>query len=90
MRTVFTSHGHDSCSVRYQNRLTNLIENRTFIREGHYVFEIGFNGYEVQLCKGLSISGITLMTDESIDLIDIIRKEYTLLRRIETRILKRF
>lgn len=90
MRTVFTSHGHDSCSVRYQDRVMDSIVSRAFIRKGHYVFEVGFNGYERHLCKGLCITGIALMVDESVDLIDIIRKEYRLLKRIQTRILKRF
>ena len=88
MKTKFTSHGNDACSIRYQDRLTDLIENRTFIRKGHYVFEIGFNGYERQLCKGLSISGITLMVDESVDLIDVIRKEYKTFKREQSKILR--
>ena len=88
MRTVFTSHGHDSCSVVYEDRLTDLIEGRTFIRKGHYVFEIGFNGYERQLCKGLALSGITLMVDESVDLIDVIRKEYKIFKREQSKTLR--
>ena len=88
MRTKFTSHGNDACSVRYQNKLTDLLEARTFIRRGHYVFEIGFNGYERQLCKGLSICGITLMVDDSVDLIDVIRKEYKIFKREQSKILR--
>lgn len=89
MRTRFTSHGNDACSVKYQDRLTDIIENRTFVRHGHYVLEIGFNGYEVQLCKGLSLSGITLMSmDDSVDLIDVIRKEYKIFRREQSKILR--
>ena len=88
MKTRFTSHGNDACSIRYQDRLTDLIENRTFIRKGHYVFEIGFNGYERQLCKGLALSGITLMVDESVDLIDVIRKEYKTFKREQSKILR--
>jgi hypothetical protein len=76
MKTIVTSHGHNSCSIKYQDKLTDLIENRTFARKGSYVFEIGFNGYERQLCKNLALSGVTLMSDPEIDLIDIIRKEY--------------
>ena len=77
MRTVFTSHGHNSVTIKYLDKVFDLIENRTFIRRGHYVFELlGFNGAEKQLCKGLQHNGVTLMCDESIDLIDIIRKEY--------------
>jgi DNA polymerase III epsilon subunit-like protein len=76
MKTIFTSHGNDSCSIKYQDRLTDLIENRTFAKKGHYVFEIGFDGYERQLCKNLELSGVTLLCDPKIDLIDIIRKEY--------------
>ena len=88
MRTKFTEHSSDSCSVRYQDKLTDLLEARTFIRDGHYVLEIGFNGYEVQLCKGLSISGITLMIDDSVDLIDVIRKQYKIFRREQSKILR--
>jgi hypothetical protein len=89
MRTVFTSHGHDSCSVVYEDRLTDLLEDRAFIRKGHYVFEIGFDGYERQLCKGLALSGITLMSmDDSVDLIDIIRKEYKIFKREQSKFLR--
>ena len=88
MKTKFTSHGNDACSVRYQNKLTDLLEARTFIRRGHYVLEIGFNGYERQLCKALSICGITLMVDDSVDLIDVIRKEYKILRRQQSKYLR--
>ena len=77
MKTVFTSHGHNSASIKYLDKVFDLIENRTFIRRGHYVFEIkGFNNVERQLCKNLEISGITLLRDPAIDLIDIIRLEY--------------
>jgi hypothetical protein len=77
MKTVFTSHGHNLASIKYLDKVFDLIENRTFIRRGHYVFELlGFNGAERQLCRGLQHDGITLMCDQSIDLIDIIRKEY--------------
>ena len=88
MRTKFTSHGNDACSVRYQDGLTDLIENRTFAKHGHYVFEIGFNGYERQVCKGLVHDGITLMCDESVDLIDVIRKEYKSLKYQQTKFLR--
>lgn len=89
MRTKFTSHGNDACSVRYQDGLTDIVENRTFIRQGHYVLEIGFNGYECQLCKGLALSGITLMVmDESVDLIDVIRREYKILKRQQYKYLR--
>ena len=81
MKTVFTSHGHDSVSIKYLDQLTDLVTNRTFIRRKNYVFEIiDFKGTERQICKGLNMSGITLMCDSSIDLIDIIRKEYRKLR----------
>ena len=80
MKTVFTSHGHDWCFIKYKDRLTDLIESRTFARKGHYVFEIGFNNYERQLCKNLELSGVTLMCDPKIDLIDVIRKEYKSLK----------
>ena len=77
MKTVFTSHDHDSCTIKYLDKDFNIIENRTFIRRGHYIFEIiGFNEVERQLCKNLSISGVTLLCDPSIDLIDVIRLEY--------------
>ena len=80
MKTVFTSHGHDSCSIKYLDKVFDLIENRTFIRRGHYVFEIiGLNGAERQLCRNLAMSGITLICDTDIDLIDIIRREYKFL-----------
>ena len=88
MRAVFTQHSKDICSIRYQDRLTDLLEARTFMRDGHYVLEIGFNGYEVQLCKGLALSGITLMVDESVDLIDVIRKEYKIFRYQQTKFLR--
>ena len=88
MRTKFTSHSNDACSVRYQDKLTDLLENRTFVRDGHYVFEIGFNGYKRQLCKGLSICGITLMVDDSVDLIDVIRKEYKIFKGEQSKILR--
>ena len=88
MRTKFTSHSNDACSVRYQDKLTDLLEARTFIRRGHYVLEIGFNGYERQLCKALSICGITLMVDDSVDLIDVIRKEYKIFKREQSKILR--
>jgi len=88
MKTVFTSHGHDSCSVKYLDKVFDLIENRTFIRRGHYVFEIiGLNGAERQLCRNLAMSGITLICDPAIDLIDIIRLEY---RKFQTQQLKTF
>ena len=81
MKTVFTSHGHDSVSIKYLDQLTDLVTNRTFIRRKNYVFEIiDFKGTERQICKSLNMSGITLMCDSSIDLIDIIRKEYRKLR----------
>ena len=89
MRTKFTSHGNDACSVRYQDGLTDLIENRTFAKHGHYVFEIGFNGYERQVCKGLVHDGITLMCNESVDLIDVIRKEYKSFKYQQTKFLRR-
>ena len=89
MRTKFTSHGNDACSVRYQDGLTDLIENRTFAKHGHYVFEIGFNGYERQVCKGLVHDGITLMCGESVDLIDVIRKEYKSFKYQQTKFLSR-
>jgi hypothetical protein len=77
MKTVFTSHGHNSVSIKYLDKVFDLIENRTFIRRGHYVFEIkGFNNVERQLCRNLAISGITLICDPTIDLIDVIRLEY--------------
>ena len=89
MRAKFTEHSNDACSVRYQDRLTDLIENRTFAKHGHYVIElIGFNGYEVQLCKGLALSGITLMIDDSVDLIDVIRKEYKIFKREQYKYLR--
>lgn len=88
MRTKFTRHDDDACSIRYQDRLTDLVENRTFVRYGHYVMEIGFNGYERQLCKGLSFSGITLMAYDSIDLIDVIRKEYKIFKREQSKFLR--
>ena len=94
MRTKFTEHSNDACSIKYQDRLTDLIEARTFIRDGHpgrrvqYVFEIGFNGYKRQICKGLNMSGITLMIDDSVDLIDVIRKEYKIFRREQSKILR--
>ena len=89
MKTKFTEHSNNSCSIRYKDRLTDLIENRTFIRDGHYVLElIGFNGCKRQLCKGLSISGITLMADESVDLIDVIRKEYKSFKYQQTKFLR--
>ena len=88
MRTKFTSHGNDACSVRYQDGLTDLIENRTFAKHGHYVFEIGFNGYERQVCKGLVHDGITLMCNESVDLIDVIRKEYKSFKYQQTKFLR--
>jgi hypothetical protein len=50
--------------------------------------EIGFNGYERQLCKGLSFSGITLMAYDSIDLIDVIRKEYKIFKREQSKFLR--
>jgi hypothetical protein len=77
MRTIFTSHDHDSCTIKYLNKDFDIIENRTFIRRKNYVFELlGFNGAERQLCRNLSRSGITLMCDPTVDLIDVIRKEY--------------
>ena len=86
MKTVFTSHGHNSASIKYLDKVFDLIENRTFIRRGHYVFEIiGFNNVERQLCRNLQISGITLVCDPAIDLIDIIRREY---RKFTTQQLK--
>ena len=88
MRAVFTEHNKDVCSVRYQDRLTDLLEARTFMRDGHHVLEIGFNGYERQLCKGLALSGITLMVDESVDLIDVIRKEYKIFKREQYKFLR--
>jgi hypothetical protein len=88
MRTKFTSHDNDSCFIQYQDRLTDLIEGRTFVRYGHYVVEIWHNGYERQICKGLSFRGITLMADESVDLIDVIRKEYKIFRREQSKILR--
>ena len=88
MKTKFTSQGNEACSVRYQNKLTDLLEARTFIRRGHYVLEIGFNGYERQLCKALSICGITLMVDDSVDLIDVIRKEYKIFKRQQSKTLR--
>ena len=88
MKAVFTSHGHDSVTIKYLDKVFDLIENRTFIRRGHYVLEIGFNGYERQLCKGLSICGITLMVDDSVDLIDVIRKEYKIFKREQSKILR--
>jgi hypothetical protein len=82
MKTVFSSHGHDSASIKYLDKVFDLIENRVFVRRGHYVFElIGFNGAERQLCKNLQRNGITLMCDPSVNLIDIIRKEYNVWRR---------
>ena len=89
MRTRFTEHSKNACSVKYKDKFTDLIENRTFVRHGHYVLEIGFNGYEVQLCRGLSLSGITLMSmDDSVDLIDIIRKEYKIFKREQSKFLR--
>ena len=86
MRTVFTSHGHNSASIKYIDKVFDLIENRTFIRRGHYVFELlGFNGAERQLSKCLQHNGITLMCDPAIDLIDIIRIEF---RKFTTQQLK--
>ena len=80
MKTVFTSYGHDWCSIKYKDRLTDVIQTKTFNRQGSYVFLIGFNGYERQLCKNLELSGVTLMCDPKIDLIDVIRKEYKSLK----------
>jgi hypothetical protein len=76
MKTVFTSHGHDACSIKYLDKVFDLIENRTFIRRGHHVFEVGLNGTERQLCRNLQISGVTLVCYPTIDLIDVIRLEY--------------
>ena len=89
MKTVFTSHGHNSVSIKYLDKVFDLIENRTFIRRGNYVFEIkGFNNVERQLCRGLSICGITLMVDDSVDLIDVIRKEYKIFKRQQSKTLR--
>jgi hypothetical protein len=88
MRAKFTEHSNDSCSIKYKDRLTDLIENRTFARDGHYVLEIGFNGYERQLCKGLSLVGITVMVDDSTSLIDVIRKEYKIFKREQNKFLR--
>jgi hypothetical protein len=90
MKTKFTEHSNDACSIKYKDKLTDLIENRTFARDGHYVLEIGFNGYERQLCKGLSIVGITVMIDESVDLIDVIRKEYKIFKRNQSKFLRHY
>ena len=77
MRTVFTSHGLDSCSIKYWDKLLDLVQTRTFIKNGSYVFElIGSNGYQKQLCKNLSHDGITLIHNDSLDLVDTIKKEY--------------
>ena len=89
MKTVFISHGHNSVTIKYLDKVFDLIENRTFIRRGHYVFEIiGFNNVERQLCKNLSMSGITLLCDPTIDLIDIIRLEYRKFTTQQLKILK--
>lgn len=88
MRTKFTEHSNDACSVRYQDKFTDLIEDRTFVRRGHYVMEVGFNGFERQLCRGLSFRGSTLMADDSIDLIDVIRKEYKIFKREQAKFLR--
>ena len=88
MRTKFTEHSNDACSVKYQDRLTDIIENRTFIRAGHHVLEIGFNGYEVKLCEGFSLCGTPIIADDSVDLIDVIRKEYKILKREQSKYLR--
>ncbi len=88
MKTKFTSHSKDSCSIRYQDKLTDLLEARTFMRDGHHVLEIGFNGYEMQLCKGLFLSGIPIILDESVNLINVIRKEYKIFRYQQTKFLR--
>jgi hypothetical protein len=88
MRAKFTKHSSDACSVRYQDKFTDLVEDRTFVRRGHYVMEVGFNGFERQLCRGLSLRGSTLMTDDSTNLIDVIRREYKIFKREQSKFLR--
>jgi hypothetical protein len=88
MRTKFTEHSTDACSVRYQDKFTDSVEDRTFVRRGHYVIEIGLNGFERQVCKGLSLRGSTLMTDDSTNLIDVIRREYKIFKREQSKFLR--
>jgi hypothetical protein len=90
MRTKFTEHSNNACSIKYQDKSTDLVESRTFVRDGHYVVEIGFNGYERQLCRGLSIVGITVMVDDSTNLIDVIKKEYKIFKRNQSKFLKHY
>jgi hypothetical protein len=72
MKTKFTSHGPDACSVQYFDEYSDKIVEQTFIRNVTYVFD----GKGRQVCELLSSRGPTLMVANNIDLIDVIRREW--------------
>jgi hypothetical protein len=77
MKTQFTSHGRDGCSVRYFDELADRDVTRTFIRSGREVHELlGHESRPRQVCERLSWLGPTLLIAKDCDLIDMIRWEW--------------
>lgn len=77
MKTRFTSHGRDGCSVRFFDELADRDVERTFVRSGREVHELlGLEGRQRQVCERLSWLGPTLIISKDVDLIDLIRWEW--------------
>ena len=74
--------------VQYDDVITGKRRCRVFICpvEGGYVAEVFPDGNTSQVCDGLSRSGSTLTCRSRDELVDLIRREYRKMRRMEKRI----
>uniref|UniRef100_A0A6H1ZUZ8 Uncharacterized protein n=2 Tax=viral metagenome TaxID=1070528 RepID=A0A6H1ZUZ8_9ZZZZ len=86
MKTRITSDDHGRVRLQYEDCL-GQDHDKTFScpHDGGYVIELLDNGGTTQPCDGLSHTGNTLIAKNRETLIDLIRREYRQMRRIEAR-----
>lgn len=83
MRTTITqSENGRWVTITYKNKHDDIV-TRTFVvaSDGGYVREVGDNHTYTQVCKKLSTHGETLYLATGSRLIDLIRREYRVMRK---------
>lgn len=83
-RAKFTRIGRYGVELEYSDPVTESKITRQFFAHGRQVFEaVTFTGPERQVCEKLDNRGSTLELppDGSLELIDLIRREYRAMRR---------
>ena len=77
MKTKFTSHGRDACTIRFFDEMADKDVERTFVRSGREVHELlSLEGRQRQVCERLERLGATLIISKDCDLIHLIRWEW--------------